>query len=199
MAQSPFADYFNHTSSPSACNVSFSSSGYSISTPVAVKAGQELYISYGNHSNDFLLAEYGFILPLDTNIWDEVGLDEYILPLLFEKQKDALKERGFLGQYVLDSSTVCHRTQVALRILVVNARKWERFVDGMEDGEKEQADVDKVLLKVVMNFKRDVKSKLRAVEGLGGHVGTPEQRQTVERRWKQIEALLQAAVNRIKS
>ncbi len=63
MAQSPFSDYFNHTSSPSACNVLFSSSGYTITTPAKIKQGEEVYISYGNHSNDFLLTEYGFILP----------------------------------------------------------------------------------------------------------------------------------------
>jgi hypothetical protein len=169
MAQSPFSDYFNHTSSPSACNVSFSSSGYSITTPAEIKKGEEVYISYGNHSNDFLLTEYGFILGGEGggNQWDEVPLDTYILPLFSAKQKERLEERGFLGKYVLDRKEVCYRTQVALRILVLPVRKWERFVDGLEDGEKEQGAVDKVSRKVLREFEQEAKEKIEAIGGLG--------------------------------
>lgn len=199
MAQSPFADYFNHTASPSACNVSFSSSGYSITTSSPIKSGEEVYISYGHHSNDFLLAEYGFILSDEGggNQWDEVTLDSYILPLLSAKQKERLEERGFLGKYVLDRNEVCYRTQVALQILVLPARKWERFVDGMEDGEKDQGAVDKLLLKALKRFERDVKANIEAVDGLGKDMGTASQKATLRRRWVQIEALLQTAADRI--
>jgi hypothetical protein len=136
--------------------VSFSSSGYTITTPAKIKKGEEVYISYGNHSNDFLLTEYGFILGEEGggNRWDEVPLDAYILPLFSAKQKERLEERGFLGKYVLDRKEVCYRTQVALRILVLPIRKWERFVDGLEDGEKEQGAVDKWLGKMLKRVRR---------------------------------------------
>ncbi len=104
-----------------------------------------------------------------------------------------------MGKYVLDRKEVCYRTQVALRILVVPARKWERFVDGIEDGEKEQGAVDKVLLKVLMEFQGNVGGKIEAVEGLGGGVGTASQRDTLRRRWAQIKALIQAAIERIET
>jgi hypothetical protein len=199
MAQSPFSDYFNHTSSPSACNVSFSSSGYSITTPAEIKKGEEVYISYGNHSNDFLLTEYGFILGGEGggNQWDEVPLDTYILPLFSAKQKERLEERGFLGKYVLDRKEVCYRTQVALRILVLPVRKWERFVDGLEDGEKEQGAVDKVSRKVLREFEQEAKEKIEAIGGLGEEVGMEYQRDMLRRRWVQIEGLIQAAVDRL--
>ena len=89
LAQSPFSDYFNHTSSRSACDVSFSASGYTFTTLAKIKKGEEVYISYGNHSNDFLLAEYGFILPEEggENQWDEVLLDAFMLRLFSAKQK----------------------------------------------------------------------------------------------------------------
>jgi len=201
MAQSPFADYFNHTSSPSACCASFSPAGYNISTPVKIKRGEEVYISYGNHSNDFLLAEYGFILSEEGggNQWDEVPLDAYILPLLFAKQKESLEERGFLGKYVLDRNDVCYRTQVALRILVLPVRKWERFVDGMEDGEREQGAVNKVLGKVLKGFQLEAKIKIEEVEGLGEDVGMKCQKYMLRSRWVQIERLIQTAVDRIQT
>lgn len=199
MAQSPFADYFNHTSSPSACTASFSSSGYSITTAAKIMKGEEVYISYGSHSNDFLLTEYGFILSEEGggNQWDEVPLDSYILPLFSSKQKERLEERGFLGKYVLDRRDVCYRTQVALRILVLPAKKWERFVDGLEDGEKEQGTVDKVLGKVLRQFEKEVKEKIKEVMGLGEDVWMECQKDMLRRRWVQIEILIQAAIGRI--
>ncbi|KAE9372392.1 SET domain-containing protein [Stipitochalara longipes BDJ] len=201
MAQSPFADYFNHTSSPSACSASFSPSGYTISTPVKIKKGEEVYISYGNHSNDFLLTEYGFILSEEGggNQWDEVPLDAYIVPLFSAKQKERLEERGFFGKYVLDRTDVCYRTQVALRILVLPVKKWERFVDGMEDGEKEQGAVDKVLGKVLREFGLEAKEKIEEVEGLDEDMGMEYQRDMLRRRWAQIERLIQAAIDRIQA
>ncbi|KAH7342382.1 hypothetical protein BKA65DRAFT_503985, partial [Rhexocercosporidium sp. MPI-PUGE-AT-0058] len=141
MALNPFADYFNHISSPSACEVNFSADGYTITTSVPIKKGEEVYISYGNHSNDFLLAEYGFILAGDTNQWDEVELDCYVLGLLSADKKEVLEEEGFLGNYVLDRETVCYRTQVALRLACLPVGQWRRFVAGSDDGEKDQGKV----------------------------------------------------------
>jgi hypothetical protein len=201
MAQSPFADYFNHTSSTSACSASFSPAGYTISTPVNIKKGEEIYISYGNHSNDFLLAEYGFILGEEGggNQWDEVPLDPYILPLFSAKQQERLEERGFLGKYVLDRNDVCYRTQVALRILVLPARKWEHFADGMEDGVKEQGAVNKVLKKVLREFELEAKEKIEELEGLKDEAEMEYQRDMLRRRWSQIEGLIQTALDRIQT
>ena len=160
-----------------------------------------MYISYGNHSNDFLLAEYGFILPEEGggNQWDEVPLDAYVLPLFSMKQKERLEERGFLGKYVLDRKDVCYRTQVALRILVLPIRKWERFVDGLDAGEKEQGAVDQVLGKVLREYEKEVKEKISAVKDLAEDVGMKCQRDMLKKRWVQIETLIQAAFDRINS
>lgn len=128
------------------CTVHFTPNGYTISSSSPIEKGEELYISYGNHSNDFLLTEYGFILP--SNVWDEISLDPFILPLLYAKQKETLKEAGFLGKYVLDSKTVCYRTQVALRLLCVPERRWTGFLKGFDDEEKDQAAADVILGKV---------------------------------------------------
>ncbi|KAK0127103.1 hypothetical protein ONS96_006661 [Cadophora gregata f. sp. sojae] len=197
LALNPFADYFNHTSSPSACEVGFSVDGYTVTSSVPIKKGEEIYISYGHHSNDFLLTEYGFILAGDANKWDEVDLDAYVLGLLNADKKEILKEEGFLGNYVLDQETVCYRTQVALRLACLPIGKWRSFVSGLDDGEKDQSKVDQVLLKLLQKHQNDVLEKMRSVRKLDE--GKPDQRDTLEKRWQQIGALLQRAIDRIQS
>ncbi|KAK3388947.1 hypothetical protein B0T20DRAFT_447356 [Sordaria brevicollis] len=94
MVLQPVADLFNHTSyDPSAdekegnkktCSVAFSPTAFTITTTRPYIEGEEVYICYGNHSNDFLLIEYGFLF--DENVWDEVCIDDAILPLLDQAQ-----------------------------------------------------------------------------------------------------------------
>lgn len=73
------------STTPVPCSVlATPSGGYEISTTVPLARGQEVYISYGNHSNDFLLTEYGFILSSTSstpNHYDEIPLDEYMCVL----------------------------------------------------------------------------------------------------------------------
>jgi hypothetical protein len=205
MALNPFADYFNHTATPAPhtqpCSVAFtvssSFSGYKITSSVPIAKGKEIYISYGNHSNDFLLAEYGFILDDDENQWDEIPLDEYILPLFSSAQKDNLKDAGFLGKYVLDTKEVCYRTQTSLRILCMPVGRWQRIAEGFEDGEKYQGEVNTILCKSLKKYQKDVQKSAKQVAALGE--GLPEQTQTLGRRWRQIDLLLQTAIDRIQS
>lgn len=67
MAMVPFADMFNHTRR-GGCHVTFDRKGCTILADKAYAIGEELFISYGDHSNDFLLVEYGFVL--DDGRWE---------------------------------------------------------------------------------------------------------------------------------
>ncbi|KAK3500743.1 hypothetical protein B0T13DRAFT_527126 [Neurospora crassa] len=101
MVLQPVADLFNHTSyDPSAeetegnrktCSVAFSPTAFTITTTRPYAAGEEVYICYGNHSNDFLLIEYGFLF--DENVWDEVCIDDAILPLLDQAQTQSQSQQ----------------------------------------------------------------------------------------------------------
>lgn len=173
MTLCPLIDLFNHTSNPtSACKVTHNSSGFTVTSPNA-PAGtsggeEELFVSYGSHSNDFLFLEYGFVLPGSENIHDCVSIDYVILPTLSTEQKRRLRAKGYLGEYTLFSpkanggeAGVCWRTEVAARIGLLSVRQWEGFVDGVLD-EDELGD--------------DVKEKARAairtwVETLSQHAG----------------------------
>jgi hypothetical protein len=146
-----------------------------------------MYISYGSHSNDFLLAEYGFIL--DKNRWDEVSLDPFILPMLSVKQKQVLDDAGFLGKYVLDSDAVCYRTQVALRLLCLPQKKWQRFVHGLDDGEKDQVAVDRLVTKVIQSYLDHVDERVEMIKKVDSDYSA--QGRTLIHRWMQTRLVLE--------
>ncbi|KAL3420204.1 SET domain-containing protein [Phlyctema vagabunda] len=193
LALSPFADYFNHTEE--GCEVEFSSTGYRITTSQPIEKGAEIHISYGAHSNDFLLAEYGFIL--EENKWDQVKLDSYILPRLSSLQKKELEDAGFLGNYILDKGEICYRTEVAIRALCLPPNRWERFVNGSDDGIGEHVKIQQELLHILEAYKRDVLATIRQLASI--KVGLECQRDVLHRRWKQILTLLQNAIDRTRS
>lgn len=193
MALNPFADYFNHADE--GCEVQYTSKGYEVVTTRPIEKGTEIHISYGSHSNDFLLAEYGFLL--EDNKWDHIKLDDYIMPILSSAQKEALEERGFLGDYTLDSQNICYRTEVALRIICLPRGKWTRFVDGLDDGEKNQPMVNRDLLEILESCNADARKSIKSIQS--SNVGLDCQREILKTRWVQIMDLVQNAMQRIQA
>ncbi|KAH8719421.1 hypothetical protein GQ44DRAFT_775344 [Phaeosphaeriaceae sp. PMI808] len=211
----PFMDYFNH--SDTGCDPQRDSKGYSLTADREYKAGDELCFSYGSHSNDFLLVEYGFIM--DSNRNDSIPLDHLLLPLLSTEQTDALKEDGYYGNYTLSSGeyTVCHRTQVVLRIIVLDNRRYSSFVGGDDDGSKEQGRINDHLIRVLEKFSRKIVEILEDLERLetydsGENVNRrhskhtsiekalvkAEHRDVLARRWKQIRNMVNTAVETLR-
>ncbi|KAF4772822.1 SET domain-containing protein [Colletotrichum scovillei] len=147
--------------------------------------------------NDFLLVEYGFVMNQGENEWDEVCIDDLLLPRLGAAHRRRLEERGFLGNYVIDAETVCYRTQVALRTLVLPARRWAQFVDGFSDGEAEQPEVDALLREMLSAYNEEIESKIETVRGLDE--GQQFQRDMVVARWKQIQLLVRGTIDKLKA
>ncbi|KAI9742547.1 MAG: hypothetical protein M1818_003687 [Claussenomyces sp. TS43310] len=195
LAITPFADYFNHADM--GCEVTFSAEGYKICTDRRVDKGEEIFISYGNHSNDFLLAEYGFIL--DENKWDQISLDEVVLPFFSPHQTQTLKEAGFLGNYVLDKETTCYRTQAALKLLCMPANRWECLVVNgvLEDDAKTQVAMNQICLKVLNAHLDSARMRLNQVKALD--CGLASQRDMLSKRWEQICLLLTTAIGRLET
>jgi hypothetical protein len=192
LAMNPFADYLNHSSNPT-CAAVLSATGYTIRASQSIKTGSEIFISYGSHSNDFLLAEYGFIL--DDNRCDAVSLDPWITPLLSPEQAENLKEAGFLDNYVLDSNGICYRTQVVLRILCLPLGRWRRFVNGSEEEEVAREAADGVLRGVLSAGRREAMEMIGMVGATSA--GLTDQREMLARRWNQIALLLGNELSRI--
>jgi hypothetical protein len=193
LALLPVADLLNHADS--GCQVSFSPQGFTITTDRVYCAGEEVSICYGAHSNDFLLAEYGFVMA--KNRWDEVCLDDVILPNLNQTQKTELEDRGFLGKYMLDAETAgCHRTQVVLRLLCCRPKQWRSFVNAENDGEASQGKVDALLMQLLDKNLVAIRETLGKIEKL--KVGQDTQGELLAQRWKQIEAIVQQTIARLK-
>jgi len=194
LALSPFADLFNHADL--GCEVTFSPYGYKISADRDIEMEEEIYISYGNHTNDFLLVEYGFIL--SENKWDEVSLDNILLPLFSEDQKKNLEDEGFLGKFVLDGETVCYRTQVALRLLCMPAKKWRALVaNGLEEKDEYQMSVNETLRNALKLNLESVERQIERIEVLD--LGLDSQRKALSTRWKQLHLLLTTSIDRMQS
>jgi hypothetical protein len=220
-AMCPFMDYFNH--SDVGCDPQSDSKGYSVSADRDYKAGEEVFVSYGPHTNDFLLVEYGFIL--DKNKNDSIPLDHLILPLLSDEQADALTEDGFHGNYTLSMGepTICHRTQAVLRLLLLDNKRYSIFVGGDDDGSRDQSRVNQYLAEILQKYSRKIIDILEELEQLQvevevevengddkhhGQSGTTrsekgrvkaEHKDALLRRWKQIRDIVNTAVDTLQS
>ncbi|KIW14770.1 hypothetical protein PV08_07555 [Exophiala spinifera] len=194
LAVVPYGDYFNHADI--GCKVSYSASSYEITADRRYDRGEEVLISYGSHSNDLLLVEYGFIF--DGNRWDETTLDDVVIPLLSEDRKKILQDEGYWLNYHLDRDGACYRTKVAVRLLCMPLRQWRRgLAKGFDDDDRYKRIVNGLLLKVFGNYRSIVRGRLEQISKLtaGVHV----QRDILRRRWGQIDAIILAAIEQIKN
>jgi len=189
----PYADYFNH--GDAGCKVQYSPFEYEITADRPYQKGQEVHISYGNHSNDFLLVEYGFVL--EENQWDQIDLDEVLTPLFSTAQTSILKEEGFWRNFVLDRETVCYRTKVAVRLLCMPLKRWRSsLATGFEDDDKYQAAMNALLLEVFDSYLARVNEGIQEVNAIDCSLFP--QGDTLRRRWAQIFLLVSTAISRIK-
>lgn len=189
----PIADMFNHADTGS--EPEFTTEYFTLIADRAYREGEEVYTCYGSHSNDFLLAEYGFIMA--ENRWDTVLLDDVILPELSEDQKADLSDSGYLGKYTLDAETnICYRTQVALWRMCCTPQHWKQVVDANIDGDLFQEEMNSLLVKLLRKFSDVARKKLAELSAM--EIGQKSQRELLTERWKQIHRLITLAMNRLK-
>ncbi|PHH80243.1 hypothetical protein CDD83_3776 [Cordyceps sp. RAO-2017] len=194
LALLPVADLFNHA--PAGCLVSYSPDGYTVTADRPYPAGAELFISYGSHSNDFLLAEYGFLLR--DNACDRVCLDDLILPKLPDDLKAELDERDVLGNFVLDPrSGICSRTRLAVRLLSCppsqSRHEWQHLIDEAEheDDEHVEASASRLLLTLLGEYLDTIDAIQTRLQKR--RLGNDSQRALLAQRWRQIEAMVRQA------
>ncbi|PGH16520.1 hypothetical protein AJ79_01625 [Helicocarpus griseus UAMH5409] len=123
----PFGDYFNHADNAD-CEVTFNDHKYVFKATRRYEKGEEVYMSYGAHTNDFLWVEYGFFL--DHNPSDAIFLDDIIFRDLAEPEKEELRSHQEFGNYKLTSSGPCSRTQVAACIKYMTRANWRKYALG---------------------------------------------------------------------
>lgn len=144
----------------------------------------------------------GFTFPENTS--DSVNLDTHIIPRLSGSQHDLLADENLLGNYTLHygqdethKTVTCHRTQCALRIMLLPPRRWTRFVSGVNDGEKEQGDVDKLAGEVMKGCLADVRETLGRVKAMSAGAEEEGCRRAVEMRLTQMQTMLAQALGSV--
>ncbi|MCJ1248619.1 hypothetical protein MMC30_005837 [Trapelia coarctata] len=200
MCLCPFVDYFNHADEEG-CHVAFEEqSGFTVTSLRDYECGEELFVSYGPHPNDFLLVEYGFIL--ETNKWDSLQIDALILSAIDDKAKERLRDAGYLGEHSLSREGVCHRTQVAVRTQTLNRRDWGHYVQGRATSIEEVDDEKKadawICRQILMTYHNDAIHALKLFRDscVRRPAGVTDPiRSVLQTRWMQIETMIRNAFN----
>ncbi|KAJ5252381.1 hypothetical protein N7489_002791 [Penicillium chrysogenum] len=128
----PFADYFNHADV--ARDVKFDENTYEFRATKDYEEGDEVFMNYGSHPNDTLLAEYGFFL--DVNEADSIYLDDIIFRDIHSagKQED-LWLNQYYGNYQVTPHGPCYRTEVAACLSYMKEEDWRNHVlEGQSQG-----------------------------------------------------------------
>jgi len=105
---------------------------------------------------------------------------------------------GPFSNYVLDPNTgPCHRTQCALRLLVPNIplRRWERFVEGRDDGTRDEA-----LVRII--YAEILGKVMEEVEAMCDELSVGERsfaRDVLRERWDQIRVIAKTNIERLKT
>jgi hypothetical protein len=186
LALLPVADMFNHADVPG-CTVAFSAESYTVTARQSYQEGDEVHISYGEHSNDFLLAEYGFIM--DGNQWDSVHLGELMLSKLETRDQEALREQG------LDNLTLSPKSGLDDASEDGQGASLRRFMDqhmllaatrGNAAGQMEYRGAFAVVLAEILHDIRQIKADVQLAQ-----IASEAQKTLLLRRWSQIEAMIE--------
>ncbi|KAL4805491.1 hypothetical protein BDV18DRAFT_20195 [Aspergillus unguis] len=196
MAMVPFADYFNH--SDVACNVKFDGQEYVFRAAKAYEPGEEIYMSYGPHSNDFLLTEYGFFL--DRNEFETLYLDDIIFKDLNSSLQEELNLQQYLGNYQLTASGVCYRTEIAAGIEYMRLEDWQNYVLGHSDEGVDAQQAEEIIRGWIRAYQEQARLRMNHLES-DGRSNTSDQHsgivQMLMRRWMQIEDLCRIALKNV--
>ncbi|PGH34817.1 hypothetical protein GX50_02378 [[Emmonsia] crescens] len=188
MALCPFGDYFNHTDEYG-CEVSFDNHHYTFKTSKSYEKGEEIFISYGNHSGDVLLTDYGFV-PAE-NKWDDLFLDDIILKDLSPKNIEDLSIERYLGNYQITTKGPCFRTEVAACMRYMTPDDWNRYILGYQPASFDQTKTNSIIATWIREYIREAEvaiSQLTALRRSRKYLGE-HQYEVIFRRWKQIVEL----------
>lgn len=157
----PYVDFLNHTSDEE-CGIKIDAAGFHVYTTTAYEAEDELFFSYGPHSNEFLLCEYGFVLP--QNKWNYLDVTDLINPLLRPAHVRYLKNHAYYGDYTVNQDGMSFRTEIAFATMQESApessTRLNDFIGGISDGREYTRASNLLLSRILQKILSDCKSKL---------------------------------------
>ncbi|PYH41609.1 ribosomal N-lysine methyltransferase [Aspergillus saccharolyticus JOP 1030-1] len=217
IAMVPFADYFNHADDDE-CEVIWTGENYLFKATRQYEQGEEIYMSYGAHSNDFLFVEYGFYLP--TNPSDTIYLDDIIFQDLTIDQKKDLAAQDLFGNFDLtltppllpsssssSSSTTPTPTptklQAAAALKTMNRRDWKLWITGRSQRGFSLQETTKVIRGWIEVYRQECTVMIERIDGMLGKVAISEwergRYEMLVERWRQVKALCEGGLEAIAS
>ncbi|SCU89426.1 LAME_0E03466g1_1 [Lachancea meyersii CBS 8951] len=120
--------------------------------------GEEILLSYGAHSNDFLLNEYGFVLA--ENKWNYIDVSAHCESIIKELPiQDFLRKHDFWGEYTISGSDISYRLLVAIAAKVCpDLKKVEKFMLGYLT----EASFDPAMKILLKSFMLDLAQQIKA-------------------------------------
>jgi hypothetical protein len=160
----PYVDFINH-SSEDQCRLKIDSMGFQVITTSAYNTKDQVFLSYGPHSNEFLLCEYGFLLP-EENKWNDLNLSDTIISLFKPNQIEFLKKHDYYDDYTINlESGISFRTEVALAVLQEEtpdkSTRILSLINGYIDGAIYKKNANILLKTMLQNIIHDCDAKLR--------------------------------------
>ncbi|KEY65882.1 hypothetical protein S7711_05884 [Stachybotrys chartarum IBT 7711] len=193
MALQPVSDLFNHASV--GCHVKYDADGFTILANKDHKAGQELYIRYGHHSNDFLLIEYGFVVPCHENPFDDTCIDVYMCPRFTVAQSEIMAANKYWGNFMVDNNAPCYRSQVAARVLGLPEEDWPGVFAGTRDDGPDSEETKRQLAFVLRLYEKDIRRIMNEIAR--SYDGEEESRELLRRRWLEVKEMIQTTIARL--
>ncbi|KAL4939933.1 hypothetical protein BDV06DRAFT_230736 [Aspergillus oleicola] len=194
IAMVPYADYFNHGDNV-ACEAVFDGEWYTFKATRRYEKGEEIFMNYGEHSNDFLWVEYGFYL--DSNPSDCIYLDDVILPTLSKSEKKDLIEQGCFGNYELTASDVNTSVINTASMKYMSRQQWRDYVNDVSEEGFDGKKTAGVIRGWVEAYLRECDAALDALNGLSKSITTDSDKEKLElivARWEQIKQLCEGAI-----
>ncbi|AET39238.1 protein-lysine N-methyltransferase Ecym_4161 [Eremothecium cymbalariae DBVPG len=173
----PFVDFMNHT--PKADMHCYPSVDESKKHPFAIGKfsikcgrheynfpGDQIFLNYGAHSNDFLLSEYGFTVK--DNEWDFIDISEIVMALIESpKQKEYLVEQGYWGDYTISKTDISFRLLVALALIVTDDyRLVDKYMMGYITDEYFKPKYRDMLIHMLTSLRKSYIEALRSLSEL---------------------------------
>ncbi|KAJ5780969.1 hypothetical protein N7457_006129 [Penicillium paradoxum] len=196
----PFADYFNHADV--ARDVKFDEHEYVFCATRDYEEGEEVYMNYGSHPNDTLLAEYGFFL--DANEADSIYLDDIVFrDIDTAGQQEELWLNQYYGasNYQVTSHGPCYRTEIAACLSYMKEEDWRNHVlEGQSQGLDESRS-EATIKRWIMTYAAEAEANMTALQkAMELNDTIQEHRSKAEmllRRWKQIKDLCEHAAEAV--
>ncbi|KAL4783013.1 hypothetical protein BJX76DRAFT_270176 [Aspergillus varians] len=188
MALLPFSDYFNH--SDVACNAKFDGREYIFRAVKSYEAGEEIFLSYGPHPNDFLFTEYGFYL--DENESEALYLDDIIFRDLSSSLQEELNLQQYFGDYQVTATGGCYRTEIAACIRYMSLEDWQNYVLGYSTRGVDAKKSEDIIRGWIRTYIEEADLTLDELGNLeSSRIGQEQQGkvQMLLKRWRQIKDL----------